>query len=71
MFFLQIGQETCYDSKKREKGTHLENVLYACTICQPSEEGRAETAQAKHKSEEHTGYESHLVGHQISGIDHY
>lgn len=68
--FLRVRQEAGYDAEEWQEGTYLEDELDAGLVGEPSEEGGAQAAQAEHQSEEDAGYQSHLVGHQVGGVDH-
>ena len=70
LYFLGVRQETCDDAEKWQEGTYLKNELDAGLVGEPSEEGGTQASQSKHQSEEDAGYQSHLVGHQVGGIDH-
>ena len=54
--FLSVRQETGDDAQEWQEGTHLKYKFDACPICQPAEESGAKTTQAKHQSEEDSGY---------------
>ena len=68
--FLRVRQETGYDAEEWQEGTYLEDELDAGLVGEPSEEGGAQAAQAEHQSEEDAGNQSHLVGHQVGGINY-
>ena len=69
--FLCVGQEAGDDAQERQEGAYPEDELDAGLVGEPAEEGGAQAAQAKHQPEEDAGYQAHLVGHQVGGIDHY
>ena len=68
--FLRVRQEAGYDAEEWQEGTYLEDELDAGLVGEPSEEGGPQTAKTEHQSEEDTGDESELVGHEVGGIHH-
>ena len=68
--FLCVGQQSRNDSHQWQECAHLENELHAGLVGQPSEEGRSQSPQSKHQSEEHAGDHPHLVGHEVGGVNH-
>lgn len=68
--FLRVRQQTSDDAEKRQEGTYLKDILNAGFIGEPTEEGRAKSPQSKHQSEKYARYQSHLVRHQVGGINH-
>ena len=71
LLLLRIGQQSGDYAEQRQECAHLEDVFDAGLVGEPSEECRTDAAQSEHKAEEDAGDESHLVGHEVGGVDHY
>ncbi len=67
---LGVRQEAGDDAEEGQERTDLEDELDAGLVGEPAEEGGTQAAQSEHQAEEDAGNQSHLVGHQVGGVDH-